>query len=92
MEFIAERYRESTTYARIFWERPFDWKLARYLHRVKVPTLILWGEEDKIVPVQHLDTWRKWIPHAQTKVFKGAGHLVHLENPEVLEQLGKFIG
>jgi pimeloyl-ACP methyl ester carboxylesterase len=91
VDFIADRYRESTTYARLFWEKPFDRKLARYLHRIKLPTLILWGEEDKLIPVQHLEMWRKLIPQAETKVFKGAGHLVQRETPEVVELIGEFL-
>ena len=39
--------------------------------------LILWGDEDKIIPVQQTESWRKFLPQADIKVFKGAGHLVH---------------
>jgi pimeloyl-ACP methyl ester carboxylesterase len=91
LDFIAARYREATTYARLFWEKPNDLRLARYLHRVKTPTMIVWGEQDKLIPVQHLEIWRKHLPHAETKVVAGAGHLVHLEKPEVVEWLGRFL-
>jgi pimeloyl-ACP methyl ester carboxylesterase len=85
LDFMADRYREATTVARLLWERPGDPKFMRYLHRIKMPTLIVWGEEDKIIPVQQAETWRKFIPNADIKVFKGAGHLVHLEKREAVD-------
>ena len=92
IDFIAARYREATTFARLMWERPFDSRLPRYLHRVKVPTLLVWGEEDKITPVQHAEVWKKGIPQAEVRIVKGAGHLVQLEKPEVVEEIARFLG
>ena len=91
IDFMAARYRESSTVARLLWEHPADPKFMRYLHRVKMPTLIIWGDEDKIIPVQQTQMWRKLIPNAEIMVFKGAGHLVHLEKPEALEAVAKFL-
>jgi pimeloyl-ACP methyl ester carboxylesterase len=92
LDFIGERYREAGTVARLFWEHPANPKFMRHLHRIKMPTLIVWGDEDKIIPVQHTDTWRKLVPHADIKIYKGAGHLVHLEKPEAVDAIAKFLG
>ena len=92
LDFMGDRYREATTVARLLWEHPGDPKFMRYLHRVKVPTMIVWGEEDKVIPVQQTETWRKFIPNADIKIYKGAGHLVHLEKPEAVEAIGSFLG
>jgi pimeloyl-ACP methyl ester carboxylesterase len=91
LDFMADRYREATTYARVYWERPGDPKFMRYLHRIKMPTMIVWGDEDKLIPVEHTETWRKFIPNAEIKIYKGAGHLVHLEKPEAVEAMGNFL-
>jgi pimeloyl-ACP methyl ester carboxylesterase len=91
IDFIGERYRESGTVARLLWEHPADAKFMRYLHRIKMPTMIVWGDEDKLIPVQHADTWRKLVPHADIKIYQGAGHLVHLEKPEAAEAIAKFL-
>src|SRR5690349_18924976 len=40
-EFLADRYRETTSAARLLWARPYDLKLHRWLHRLTMPTLIL---------------------------------------------------
>jgi pimeloyl-ACP methyl ester carboxylesterase len=92
LDFIGERYRESATFARLFWEHPGDPKFMRYLHRIKMPTLILWGEEDKLIPVQQSELWRKFVPSAEIKIYKGAGHLAHLEKPEAVDAIGSFFG
>src|SRR5262245_49498990 len=91
LDFIGDRYRESGTVARLLWEHPADPKFMRYLHRIKMPTLIVWGDEDKIIPVQQSELWRKHVPHAEVSIFKGAGHLVHLEQPEALVTIAKFL-
>jgi pimeloyl-ACP methyl ester carboxylesterase len=92
LDFMGDRYREATTFARIYWEHPGDPKFMRFLHRIKVPTMIVWGEEDKLIPVEHTEMWKKFIPAAEIKIYKGAGHLVHLEKPEAVEAVGNFLG
>ena len=56
-----------------------------------MPTMIIWGEEDKIVPVQQTALWQQHIPHADIRVFKGAGHLVYLDKPEAVDVIGEFL-
>ena len=53
--------------------------------------MIAWGDEDKIIPVQQAKMWRKFLPKADIQVYKGAGHLVHLEKPEAVEAVAKFL-
>jgi pimeloyl-ACP methyl ester carboxylesterase len=91
-DFIAARYRESTSFARLFWEHPTDPKFPRYLHRIKMPTLIVWGDEDKLIPVQQAQAWRKLIPNSEVMIVKGAGHLIHVDKPETVEAIGRFLG
>jgi pimeloyl-ACP methyl ester carboxylesterase len=90
MDFVGDRYREATTFARLMWEHPLDFKLPRYLHRLTMPTLLVWGEDDKIIPVQQLETWKKHIPNATSQIFRG-GHIIQLESPEAVEAIAKFL-
>ena len=92
LDFIGDRYREAGTFARLMWEHPQDPKFMRYLPRIKMPTLIVWGEDDKVIPVQQAEVWRKALPKAKVKTYKGAGHLVHLEKPDAVTEIGKFLG
>ncbi|WP_315837296.1 alpha/beta hydrolase [Bradyrhizobium prioriisuperbiae] len=92
LDFIAARYRETTTVARLLWERPWDRKLPRQLHRLKMPTLLLWGEDDKIIPSQQAKLWKTFIPGADIQIVKGAGHLVLDEKPEAVTAVERFLG
>lgn len=91
LDFIAARYREATSFARIHWERPYDPGLTRYLHRIRSSTLIVWGQDDQLVPVQQAGAWKTHLPHADVQIFEGAGHLVHQERPQVIDIIRDFL-
>jgi pimeloyl-ACP methyl ester carboxylesterase len=91
VEFATARYREMTSVARIAWERPYSLKLRRWLHRVNVPTLLVWGDQDRLIPVQQAQEWAKLIPGAAVEVFKGAGHLVLDERSESVDRIATFL-
>ena len=46
------------------------------------PTLVVWGDRDRIVPARHLDEARRVLPHAETQLFTNAGHMPQLECPD----------
>ena len=48
----------------------------------QVPTLVLWGEDDKFTKVSMGQNLAKMIPHAEFKVFTGAGHMPQIEKPD----------
>lgn len=91
LEFMAARYREMTTVARLIWEKPWDQKFLRYLHRITMPTLVVWGEEDRLIPAEHAEIWRKFLPRADVRLFKNAGHLVLDESPEATRAVAEFL-
>jgi pimeloyl-ACP methyl ester carboxylesterase len=61
-------------------------KLRYWLHRITVPTLLIWGASDGVVPVTYAEAYRAKIPGAQLVVIPEAGHLPHVEQPELLLQ------
>ena len=90
-EFLAERYRESTSTARLFWNRNYDPKLSKWLHRLTMPTLILWGDGDQIIPVEQASHWAELIPNSTTTILPGVGHLLFDESPAALEAVDAFV-
>ena len=92
LDFVGARYREMTTVARLLWDRPFDAKMPRHLHRLTMPTLLLWGEDDRLIPSRQAETWRRFIPKADIRIVKGAGHLVLDEKPEAVRAVQDFLG
>ena len=91
-EFIAERVKEATTAGRLFdgGNRTFDEKLPRYLHRLTMPTLLVWGNEDKLTPTAQHKTWAKALPNAKVRLFDNAGHLVLDEAPAAVDAIADF--
>jgi len=91
IDFIVGQYREMASFAQVAWERNYDPKLARWLHRLTMPTMVLWGGEDKIVPAAQSDIWAGLIPGAEVTVLPDRGHLVLEETPEALSTIAKFL-
>ena len=56
--------------------------LRRWLHRITVPTLVLWGESDHIVRPDYGRAFQQAIPGAQFQLIPAAGHYPYLEQPE----------
>lgn len=56
-----------------------DEDLTGFLPKINVPTLVIWGEKDKLTPLQHGRLIAKKIPFARFAVFKGVGHSPHLQ-------------
>ena len=76
------------TTARLAWEpRLHDPFLPKWLHRIDVPVKIIWGKEDRILPVQFLQHFKNLMPKAQTHVVEGAGHLPQAEKPDLFVEL-----
>jgi len=90
-EFLADRYREATSLARIQWKRTYDLKLRRWLHRVTMPTLVLWGDLDGMVPVEQAPIWAGLLPNAEEKILPGVGHLLFDESREAVDAIGDFV-
>jgi pimeloyl-ACP methyl ester carboxylesterase len=56
--------------------------LRRWLHRIAVPTLVLWGESDRIVRPDYGRAFQQAIPGAQFQLVPAAGHYPNLERPD----------
>ena len=90
--FVRLRGREMTT--RLCW-KPYMHapSLIHLLPRVQAPTLVVWGENDRIVPVSAGERIAEAMPNARLEVIAGSGHLPHIEKPEaVIPLLQQHIG
>jgi pimeloyl-ACP methyl ester carboxylesterase len=47
----------------------------------QMPTLIMWGQNDKIIPASHAETAHAGIEGSRLEIFPGAGHFPHLDDP-----------
>jgi pimeloyl-ACP methyl ester carboxylesterase len=84
--FMLERAQSMAAAARYLWPIP-DRGLTKRLHRVAAPTLIVWGQGDRVVPPVYAAEWQRRIPGSRLVIRQDAGHLPHVEEPEALGQL-----
>jgi pimeloyl-ACP methyl ester carboxylesterase len=92
MEDIALRNR--ATVAKLSWQpRSHDPHLAKWLHRIDVPTLLIWGDTDRIFPKEHALAYERSIPNAKLVIVPDCGHVPQIEQPEAfVAALDSFIG
>jgi pimeloyl-ACP methyl ester carboxylesterase len=78
---------------RIAW-KPYMYNpaLPHLLGGVAAPTLIVWGRDDRIVPLECGERYAKALPRARLQIVDGAGHFVEMEKPQELTRLlGDFL-
>jgi pimeloyl-ACP methyl ester carboxylesterase len=77
-------YRAFTAAARIGWNTYFsNPKMRERLWRIKNPTLIIWGENDKLIPVAHAHAFHEGIKDSQLALIPNCGHMPIFEQPDL---------
>jgi pimeloyl-ACP methyl ester carboxylesterase len=84
--------REAATTARLMQELPVaDRKLRRRLPRLAVPTLVLWGERDRVLSAELAREWMRVLPDARAQIVAGGGHLLLDEFPQARAAAAQFL-
>ena len=73
---------------RIAW-KPYMYNptLPHLLGGVATPALVVWGRDDRIVPLECGERFAKALPHARLHIVERAGHFVEMERPDELARL-----
>jgi pimeloyl-ACP methyl ester carboxylesterase len=67
-------------------------QLEAALGTLSIPSLVIWGEQDRVVPPAHAELWRTALPDARVALIPDAGHLPHAEKPAaVADKLMTFL-
>jgi len=84
VEWPIEQTRAAEAAARIFWPLG-DTRLARRLPLIRAPTLVLWGEHDRLLPRSYAHAMAKTIGSGtEVRIIPGAGHLAELDEPDAV--------
>jgi abhydrolase domain-containing protein 6 len=87
IEWPIEQTRANEAAARIFWPLG-NTRLEKRLPLIKAPTLVLWGDGDKLIPRSYADKISKAIgAQAKLQMIKGAGHLAELDQPDLVAKV-----
>jgi non-heme chloroperoxidase len=62
-------------------------KLAQNAIKIKQPHLVLWGEDDIIIPRQDMEEMTKLLPDCQLRIIKDRGHALNIEDPDLYAQI-----
>ncbi len=57
------------------------------IHEISQPTQIIWGEQDRIIPVAQAEALHRQVPESRLDIITECGHLPYLEQPEELTRL-----
>lgn len=79
---------------RIAW-KPYMYSqtLPHLLQSMTAPTLVVWGDDDRVVPLSAGEAYLAALPQARLEVVQACGHAVDMEKPEELVRLvNEFVG
>ncbi len=81
VEWEIAQTRASEAAARLLWPIP-DLGTLRRLHRIRAPTLLLWGSEDRVIPASYAKRFAEGIAGwVEIKSIDGAGHMAEIDRP-----------
>ena len=63
------------------WGQRVDARDRLYLSK-DVPTMLIWGENDRVIPVRHGRRAHEMMPHSRLEIIPGAGHFRHNDDCE----------
>jgi pimeloyl-ACP methyl ester carboxylesterase len=81
LEAALERTKNLSAAGKFLWPIP-DRGLKKRIHRISVPTLLLWGTSDGLVPPIYGEAFLQRLKRARLAVFKGASHMLPLEKTD----------
>ena len=80
-EMLFQRMRSFTSAGKFLWPIP-DRGLKRRIHRIHAPTLIVWGESDRLVPASYAEEFRSSIRDSRVVILPECAHMPMFEKPE----------
>jgi len=81
-EWPIEQTRANEAAARVFWPLG-NTRLEKRLPLINAPTLLIWGDEDRVMPKSYADRFARGIVgRSEIQTIPGAGHLAELDKPD----------
>jgi pimeloyl-ACP methyl ester carboxylesterase len=78
--FMVSNARRLGTAGKVMFPIP-NRRLSKRLYRLSAPTRIVWGEQDRLVPVSYAEAWAGAIAGSEVVRVAGAGHLLNVDQP-----------
>jgi pimeloyl-ACP methyl ester carboxylesterase len=81
---FVEAYGENGVTARLIWERRYDHRLDRRSLGLRMPSLVITPDDDRVVPVAHAHRWAELLPDSRLVTLAGVGHALVVQAPDEL--------
>jgi pimeloyl-ACP methyl ester carboxylesterase len=90
-DMYVERVKRFSTASKFLWPIP-DRGLKKRAYRISAPTLLVWGESDRLVPPVYADEFTSRIRNTRIEIVKHAGHMLPYEQPDAfVKVVRKFL-
>ncbi|HTT75393.1 MAG TPA: alpha/beta hydrolase [Candidatus Binataceae bacterium] len=90
-DMYVERVKRFSSASKFLWPIP-DRGLKKRAYRISAPTLLVWGESDRLVPPVYADEFTSRIRNTRIEMIKQAGHMLPYEQPEAfVKAVRKFL-
>ncbi|MDP3767215.1 MAG: alpha/beta hydrolase, partial [Dehalococcoidia bacterium] len=91
VEALFQRMQSLTAAGKFLWPIP-DRGLKRRIHRIQSPTLIVWGESDRLVPASYAEDFRSHIRSSRVAILKECSHFPMFEKrDEFVSLVSEFL-
>ncbi|CAI8905661.1 alpha/beta fold hydrolase [Pseudomonas sp. IT-P218] len=91
-EFHAMRRKEGNSTSRLLLNgKLINPAMPSVLQHIKSPTLVIWGNNDKILPVGQAEHWQRALPQSELLIVENAGHLVLDESESARRMVREFL-
>ena len=81
MEYTLDRIQTLQSVAKFTWPIP-ERGLTKRAHRITMPTLVVWGDADQVIPPDYGEAFRDLLPNATLAMIPQCGHIPQLERPD----------
>ncbi len=80
---LVQMFHDRSAFARLAWN-PYlhNPKLPRRLKRATVPALVVWGQQDRLIPPVYAEEYKRLLPTAEVAYIDQCGHDPTIEQPE----------
>ena len=81
---MLERIARNAEAVSLFGWSPYLYnpKLHLRLHRIKVPTVVLWGEDDRLAPLDYGKNFAAQLKQGRLETLAGCGHRIYVDSPQ----------
>ena len=84
-EFMVRNARQMGTAGKILFPIP-NRRVSKRLYRQTAPTLVVWGTQDKFIPLLYAERWCELLPDAQVALIEDAGHMVPYQQTDAVRR------